>query len=160
MYIFNDRKTMTTLHATLGCTENVDNASRTASGVFRNLETGGHVHGHKKFDDLFWAANIYRPVTFSNFQAQIRPRGGHPPFHLSSSPSKNFPISQRGGHGTMAPPPLNTPLRTAKQRQQPLGKLFQLVTAICFKTRGKLHVFVPTKTIKLSDFTTNVCTRA
>jgi hypothetical protein len=23
------------------------------SGVFRNLETGGHIDGHKKFDDFF-----------------------------------------------------------------------------------------------------------
>jgi hypothetical protein len=25
------------------------------------LETGGHIDGHKKFDDLFWEANICRP---------------------------------------------------------------------------------------------------
>jgi hypothetical protein len=92
------------------------------SGVFRNLETGGgggHIDGHKKFlqpfekltyvDHFFWGERpTWRPFlhSLSQFSAPDPSKaGGHQPFHLSSNPSKNFPISPKGGPWHNAPPP-------------------------------------------------------
>jgi hypothetical protein len=70
------------------------------------LETGGHIDGHKKIDDLFWEANIclfLLPLS-SIFSAHTHPsRGGQPPFHLFSSPSKSQICSRPGNAHYLSP---------------------------------------------------------
>jgi hypothetical protein len=88
------------------------------------LETGGrgHIDGHKNLTiffgkltsvDFFFrrTTNLatFFLLTFSNSRPQIRPTGGHPPFHLSSSPQK-FSHPKAGDHGPPKYTPLDPPL--------------------------------------------------
>jgi hypothetical protein len=91
------------------------------SGVLPYLENleiykqGGPFSRPQKVDDLFpFFGKLFFVTHFLQLSAQIRLKGGHPPVHLSSSPSKKFSVSQRGRHGTMAPHKYATDCVTSK----------------------------------------------
>jgi hypothetical protein len=73
-----------------------------ASGLFRNLEKGGHIDGHKKFDDLLFTH--FLPFSPSPLDPSQRGPSALPPV------LKPFAKFSHQPKGAMAQWPLNTPL--------------------------------------------------
>jgi hypothetical protein len=124
-----------------------------SSGVFRN--GGGHIDGHKKFDDLFWEANICRPFlgerpTWRPFFYSLSPilsprsvqRGAIRPSTCLQALQKIFP-SAKGGpwhngppkYATGSSPPLSSP-PSPLSLQPPDGSDVQSARGVGAYSRG------------------------